>query len=294
MDCRYGEEMMVRRRQSGLEDFVEGAAKLPWWAGVTLALISYVLLSLYANRPLPSPQPGGGLVANATPALLRGMASMGQYVLPVVFLLGAGISAYRAHQRRQLYGQGRGEQGMSLIDGMTWREFEMLVGEGFRQRGFSVAETGGGGADGGIDLVLTKRRERFLVQCKQWRARRVGVAVIRELFGVMAAKGATGGFVVTSGTFTSDAQDFAAGRNIELVDGVGLSVMLKRGRSAAPVVAGDEAASRTSVSENAPPLCPRCNTSMVRRVAKRGASAGEAFWGCTKYPACRGTRPVSA
>ena len=80
----------------------------------------------------------------------------------------------------------------------------MLVGEAFRMRGFSVAETGGGGADGGIDLKLKKGGEIFLVQCKQWRAYKVSVNIVRELFGVMSAQGATGGFVVTSGVFTDD------------------------------------------------------------------------------------------
>ena len=84
---------------------------------------------------------------------------------------------------------------------MGWREFETLVGESFRQQGFVVTETGGSGADGGIDLKLRKDNEVFLVQCKQWRAYKVSVQIVRELFGVMAAQGATGGFVVTSGVF---------------------------------------------------------------------------------------------
>ena len=46
-----------------------------------------------------------------------------------------------------------------------------------------MEETGGQGADGGIDLVLRKGSERFLVQCKQWRAYKVGVNVVRELYG---------------------------------------------------------------------------------------------------------------
>ena len=82
-----------------------------------------------------------------------------------------------------------------------------------------MAESGGGGADGGVDLVLTRDGEKHLVQCKQWRAFKVGVDVVRELYGVMAAKGAAGGFVVTSGRFTDEAQDFARGRNVQLVDG---------------------------------------------------------------------------
>ena len=97
---------------------------------------------------------------------------------------------------------------------MSWREFEMLVGEAFRLQGYSVTETGGGEPDGGIDLTLTKGTEKFLVQCKQWKAYKVSVDVVRELYGVMAAKDAAGGFVVTSGRFTDDARKFAEGRNV--------------------------------------------------------------------------------
>lgn len=37
--------------------------------------------------------------------------------------------------------------------------------------------------------------------------------------------------------------------------------------------------------------CPRCGGSMVLRTAKRGRSPGRRFYGCSNYPACRGTRP---
>jgi Restriction endonuclease len=50
---------------------------------------------------------------------------------------------------------------------------------------------------GVVDLVLTRPGknvgEKFPVQCKQWRDVKVGVDLVRELYGVMAAKGATGG-----------------------------------------------------------------------------------------------------
>lgn len=36
--------------------------------------------------------------------------------------------------------------------------------------------------------------------------------------------------------------------------------------------------------------CPSCGSSMVRRTAKRGTRAGRKFWGCSKYPSCKGTR----
>lgn len=37
--------------------------------------------------------------------------------------------------------------------------------------------------------------------------------------------------------------------------------------------------------------CPRCGSAMVRRTARRGRNAGGSFWGCSKYPRCKGTRP---
>lgn len=40
------------------------------------------------------------------------------------------------------------------------------------------------------------------------------------------------------------------------------------------------------------PHCPNCNAPMVARQGKRGSRAGERFWGCSTYPACRGTRPI--
>jgi restriction system protein len=45
------------------------------------------------------------------------------------------------------------------IRNMSWRDFETFVGEVFRRQGYDVQETGGGGADGGIDLILRKGNE---------------------------------------------------------------------------------------------------------------------------------------
>jgi DNA-binding helix-hairpin-helix protein with protein kinase domain len=38
--------------------------------------------------------------------------------------------------------------------------------------------------------------------------------------------------------------------------------------------------------------CPRCGSKMVKRLAKRGRNAGSYFWGCSRYPTCRGTRNI--
>jgi restriction system protein len=43
-----------------------------------------------------------------------------------------------------------------------------------------------------------------------------------------------------------------------------------------------------------PPACPKCGRPMQRRIARQGAHAGEAFWGCPGYPSCKGTRPAAS
>jgi restriction system protein len=186
------------------------------------------------------------------------------------------------------------QKGAGVLDGMSWQQFERLVGEAFRLQGYRVMETGGGGADGGVDLVLNKDGEKHLVQCKQWRAFKVGVDVVRELYGVMAAKGAAGGFVVTSGRFTDEAKSFAEGRNVRLVDGSKLHGMIRQAQGSARP--GQDVAKSEQAAKGAPPseapTCPACAKAMVRRTAKRCANAGGEFWGCAGYPACKGTRAI--
>jgi four helix bundle suffix protein len=41
------------------------------------------------------------------------------------------------------------------------------------------------------------------------------------------------------------------------------------------------------------PACPLCGKGMRRRTAKQGPHAGRAFWGCSGYPECKGTRSMS-
>ena len=38
------------------------------------------------------------------------------------------------------------------------------------------------------------------------------------------------------------------------------------------------------------PSCPECGSPMQQRKARKWPNTGQSFWGCTRYPACRGTR----
>ena len=153
-----------------------------------------------------------------------------------------------------------------------------------------MVETGGGGPDGGIGLVLrkpvTNGNETYVVQCKHWKAQKVGVDVVRELYGVMAARGAAGGFVVTSGRFTTEAMAFAQGRNVRLVDGARLKELLEVARTGGPGKASTVRDEQRANAEMTMVVCPLCSSAMVRRVAKRGPNAGEQFYCFSTYPVC--------
>lgn len=274
---------MARRRNRGLaEDIMEVVSMLPWWLGVLLAAVSYLGLHAIAARPVAQATELNQFGSMATQMLWQTLANLGQYLLPILCLFGAALSAIQRRRRAQLLERTTANPAADAFNGMSWQQFEQLVGEGFRRQGYQIKETGQAGPDGGVDLELRRNGELHLVQCKQWRAQRVGVDVVRELYGAMAAKGAAGGFVVTSGRFTDEARRFAEGRNVQLIDGGRLTGLLA-GANTLPI---SQAVSSTT------PSCPACGKDMVLRSAKRGAQMGNRFWGCSAFPACRGTRTL--
>lgn len=287
--------MSRKRKTSPIDDVIDVIAMLPWWAGVAIAVVGYLVLQRLATpAAISAVQPGqvGNLIAQS---MVTAFAYAGQYLVPLVGLIGAAISFFRRKQRIALVTDVAQARSANALDGMSWQEFEMLVGEAFRLQGYRVTETGGGGPDGGIDLALTKGSEKFLVQCKQWKAYKVSVDVVRELYGVMAAKGAAGGFVVTSGRFTDDARKFAEGRNVQLIDGAKLFSMIKQAKqsmaaTARPISSKPQVATLKAVAVTS---CPLCSSGMVKRTARNGSNSGSEFWGCSTFPKCRGVRPLA-
>ncbi len=219
---------MSRRANSIFEDIADITSKFPWWVGVFLALLSFLFLHSYAGKELSPFAISGpdGVPNNVLPSLLHVLAFFGQFVLPAAFLLGSIVSVILNFKRAKLYDKTSRSDSQNSFGNMSWQDFEFLVGEYFRRRQFRVEETKSG-ADGGADLIATKGMEKYLVQCKHWKANKVGVKVVRELLGVMVGVGATGGFVVTSGEFTQDAIDFAKANNILILDGKELHNSMK-------------------------------------------------------------------
>lgn len=260
---------MGRRRSpsddlaAALRDFF---MMMPWWvcpivAGGMYLVLAYLFPFLFASNQ----------VLEALGGLSRLFAP---YIAATTLLVGLVINARKLGSSMMLDRQ----RGSDTIAALSWREFEMLLAAAFRRQGYSVLETGGGGADGGVDLVLHGNGEKVAVQCKHWRSRKVGVTLIRELNGVIRARTSTinRGIFVTFGDFTQEARRFAKQNGIELLDRPALLAMIDAVRKDTPPT-------------SAVPSCPLCGSPMALRTARQGSNAGSQFWGCSTYPKCRGT-----
>ncbi len=254
--------MSPRRRSSIADDLV----LLPWWVSVVLAGIVYFVLP-------------GFLPPAIAQSGLTGIISFGLLAL-------AAISALRAWKTAHMLER---QTSIESLRALPWKRFEDLLGEAYRRQGYRVEETLGGGADGGVDLVLRKEGRTILVQCKRQK-QPVSVKIVRELYGVLIDRGAAGAKLVATTTFTPDAIAFAAGKPIELVGSAALLEMIRAVQTSGNIAA--QLSPSMSEQNHLAPACPRCGSAMVIREARHGVNAGQRFWGCSKYPGCRGTRAV--
>lgn len=251
------------------EHILVSLATLPWWVSVIVSTavyvaFTYIIPALIADNPLTN------VFAEILPRIAPYFA--------FIFLIPAPFSVFNAWRKRKLFDD---QTGIESIRDLSWKAFEELVAEAYRRKGYRVIENHQLGADGGVDLRLEKDGFTHLLQCKQWKTRKVGVSTVREMFGIMTAEKAAGVIVITSGEFTEEAQRFATDKPIGLIDGKLLVSLIGQAPSSI----------RYSRAEQANSLmhCPRCGNGLVLRTAKKGANVGNQFYGCSSFPKCRYT-----
>ena len=277
-------QMAPRRKQDGIVDGLHDLfMHVPAWMCLPVAALAYLAVKL----GLPMLE-GNNIFLKALAQNSEIFACMaGLVVLATGF-----TAALKKWERRQIFNR---QTDINSIRDLSWSNFELLIGEAYRRQGYQVTETGGGGADGGIDLILQRNGERVLVQCKQWKVFKVGVKPIRELYGVQMAERAHRAIFVTSGVYTQEAKAFAAGKPLELIDGERLCKMIAPVRNQPPQeTVKTNATISPFPTPTTTPTCPVCRSPMVLRTAKRGDNAGSQFWGCSTFATtkCKGIRQV--
>lgn len=189
------------------------------WVVAAAALIFYPGIGLLL--PVMFGWPANWLLSiNLIGATVAGLLAVGYLVVLI-----------QAKNRRHLF------EWTTDLRLLTATEFEYLVGELFRREGWEVVETGRqDGPDGNIDLVLTRGRDRRIVQCKRWTSWQVGVKDIRGFAGTLMREKASGkeGIFVTISDFTPQAEEEAAKTGMVLVDRADLFARVERARRKEP------------------------------------------------------------
>lgn len=100
---------MARKKSSPFEDIVVIASRLPWQAGVGLALVSFLVFHFIATLSPPTfsatdmknlgQTVGSGMVRQ----MLISASALLQYIVPIAFLLGAGFSAFKRRRQSALH-----------------------------------------------------------------------------------------------------------------------------------------------------------------------------------------------
>ena len=206
---------------------------------------------------------------------------------------------------------------------MSPRRFEDAIAELFRKLGYTVKQTPYSN-DGGKDAILSKDGKKFIVECKRYdELSSVGRRDVQIFVAAMHDEGATEGFYVNTGTFTSTAKEYAFKNHVTPYDrhtfaslvneaypvsedsSKAATVCLQCGAivdlpvDSAPVTgscpSGHVVKSTITRSDlriftpTGVPYCEKCGSAMRIVKGYRGQ-----FWGCTRYPKCRNTKKLSA
>jgi restriction system protein len=158
---------------------------------------------------------------------------------------------------------------------IDWYQFEKLSAAILSREGWKVTRRGGAAPDGGVVLIAENANGKMLVQCKAWRKWRVNEQTVRELLGSMTDFGVSTGALYTLAGWTQPASELAERHSILLRDSRQLA---KRARNC---LSDGDLGRFLDASVH---YCPRCDARMVPRAGEYGP-----FWGCSRYPACRGT-----
>lgn len=196
-------------------NIVDFLAQIPWWISVTISASLYVLLKFV----VPYVETQSTLV-NET------HISLGPFLAPVValaFLSPITFSLLKSSRKKKLH-ELRDE--IQSIQNLAWPQFKELVAEAYKRNGYNIMENSAFTADPSVDLVMRKSANLYLVQCRYWQNRKLGLREVKNLFSLMHEKQASGVYLLTTGIFTNEARHYALGRPINLLDGIGLVELL--------------------------------------------------------------------
>lgn len=314
---------MARRRTSPLEDAIELVSKMPWWVGLVLALLSFLILHAIAARPPIHAVAPGQIGAAVNRQLFSVLAMFGQFILPFTFILGSLLSAIHSLRSRnhsqvvvkqppksssrsewQLPGDTsraskQQQAGLpkpeskadsatdwtpEILSALEWKRFETVCAEYLRLIGYDPKETRIG-ADGGVDIWIYKQGDERPFGIVQCKAWNSYKVGVKS---VRELYGVMAAEKVNNGLFITSG--VFTSEAIAFAEGKLIS-MFSGHEFLSKIKQLSEENQKTLLTialegDYRTPTCPQCGIKMTLRA---GVGGRKSFWGCVKYPKCKAT-----
>ena len=150
-------------------------------------------------------------------------------LLGLATLVMAGVAGVgsRGAKGREAYQR----SGMTAVDAMTGRQFEVLLEHFFANKGYRVARIGGRRGELGADLLLNDAQGRMIVRARRWNGM-VRDDTVQQAVAAMTRYGAARALVVTSSDYSQDAVTVAKSNGVTLWNRATLAAELTAFRGA--------------------------------------------------------------
>lgn len=163
-------------------------------------LLSTILVAMFGGKFLENPN-----ILMANPTFTVAMAGSAFLILYIFWKSLNSSTHIRSVKRKR------------SLEHLSWQDYEQLCMVYLRKMGVQ-ANLSKSGADGGIDIHARLKSKKIIVQCKHWK-KPVGVATVRELYGLLHEQSAHSAIVFSSSRFSKPAWQFAKGKPIYLITG---------------------------------------------------------------------------
>jgi restriction system protein len=244
---------------------------------LALLVLSYYLKEKGAQASMQ------GEDANSLVYMLFGKFS--QLYSGIIFLISA-VALILKSIKKKSESSADESKSLSSLRELSWKDFNEHITVLFEKLGYSGVDSRGPDKER-TDLKLKRDGRLSIVRCKKYYVRKVPLSMVLEFHKALSGEpDLEKGYFITTGFFSREARKFASEKQLELIDGAKLMDFV---RIADSIDAAERKSAIQNSSERPGYTCPMCGAQMVLRTVDSNPHTVTHFWGCSAYPACKGS-----
>ncbi|PYE34462.1 restriction endonuclease [Idiomarina fontislapidosi] len=211
--------------------FTVRLSKWAWCVGLLLAPLIYSGSKIYQNH-YKSNYFGVErhdlvtFVSHVEYELYHVIIPITKYAVPALLILLSLLHLLLVVSQKQHAQLPREPKKYSRIENINGSILERVVGDYFREQGFTV-KPWQANFDSVCDLVVEKNGAQYLVTYDYWRTDSINFANVLDLFVEVLSNNMSGAYIVTSSQFTEAANAFLSTKPIDIISGTSLRSFLR-------------------------------------------------------------------